>query len=86
MTRRGDPERIYQAQRAGILGRLTQSERVSAQDAERWISAWERHAEAIGLHRGVLGFWDSGWEWIAEQRAPKRDMGAESDDGQVYGG
>lgn len=70
--RRGDPERIYAAQRAGILARLTQQERVNAQAAERWIAAWERHAEAIGLHRGIVGFWDYGWEWIRAGRADQR--------------
>jgi hypothetical protein len=83
--RRGDPERIYQAQRAGILARLTQNERVGEVQAEDWISRWERHAEAEGIAHGHA-FWDAAWDWIAEQRAPKRDMGAESDDGQVYGG
>jgi hypothetical protein len=42
----GDPERIYQAQRAGIFGRLTKNGRVDELDAEHWISRWERHAEA----------------------------------------
>lgn len=69
--RRGDPERIYQAQRAGVLMRLTQGEHVNAQVAERWIAAWERHAETFGLHRGVVGFWDHGWAWITEQRDPR---------------
>ncbi|MGZ8438510.1 MAG: hypothetical protein ACXWXR_08220 [Candidatus Limnocylindrales bacterium] len=86
MSRRGDPERIYQAQRAGIFARLTQGERLNALQAEDWISRWERHAEAEGLSRSTVGFWDAAWEWIAGERAPKRDMGAEADDGQVYGG
>jgi hypothetical protein len=84
--RRGDPERIYQAQRAGIFGRLTQSERVNALQAEDWISRWETHAEAERVSRTTVGFWDQAWEWIAQQRAPKLDMDAEADDGQVYGG
>jgi hypothetical protein len=84
--RRGDPERIYQARRAGIFGRLTQQEHVDELDAEHWISRWERHAEAEDLDRAANGHWDAAWEWIAEQRAPKTDMNAEADDGQVYGG
>jgi hypothetical protein len=84
--RRGDPERIYQAQRAGIFARLTPSERVDELDAEHWITRWERHAEAEGLSRSLVGFWDTGWLCIAEQRATKTDMNAEGDDGQVYGG
>jgi hypothetical protein len=83
--RRDDPERIYQAQRAGIFARLTQGERVSQLEAEEWISRWVSHAEAEGIAHGNA-FWDAAWDWIAEERALKRDMGAEADDGQVYGG
>jgi hypothetical protein len=32
------------------------------------------------------GFWDPAWDWITKQREPTWDMGAESDEGQVYGG
>lgn len=84
--RRGDPERIYHAQRAGIFARLTQGEHVNAVAAEDWIARWEEHAEGEGLSRSMVGFWDQGWDWITEQRAPKRDMGADADDGQVYAG
>lgn len=84
--RRGDPERIYRAQRAGILARLTQQEHVIEPEAERLIAAWEDHADAEGLSRATAAFWDAAWDWISEQRAPKRDMGAKADDGQVYGG
>lgn len=66
--RRGDPERIYQAQRVGIFARLNQQVRVNGRDAEHWISRWEREAEGRGLPRSMVGFWDQGWEWIAEQR------------------
>jgi hypothetical protein len=48
MTRRGNPERIYQAQRAGIFSRLVTSGRVNELDAEHWISPWERETEASG--------------------------------------
>jgi hypothetical protein len=47
MPRRGDPQKIYQAQRAGVFMRLVQSERLDQLDAEHWISRWEREAEAI---------------------------------------
>ncbi len=83
--RRGDPDRIYQAQRAGIFARLTQGERLSQLEAEEWISRWESHTKTEGITH-VHAFWDAAWDWIAEQRAPKRDMSAEADDGQVYGG
>lgn len=86
MARHDDPERIYQAPRAGILARLTQAEHVDELDAEHWISRWERHDVAEGLDRETAGYWAAGWDWIAEQRAPKTDINAEGDDGQVYGG
>ncbi len=72
MPRRGDPERIYHAQRAGIFARLTQNERVNELDAEHWISRWEREAEATGRERGSQGFWDDGWNWIAAHRNHNR--------------
>jgi hypothetical protein len=68
VTRRRDPERIYQAQRAGIFARLTQNERVDELDAEHWISRWERQAEAEGIEPRGHAFWDAGWQWIAENR------------------
>jgi hypothetical protein len=37
MTRRGDPERIYQAQRAGAFRRLVDGERVNELGAEHLI-------------------------------------------------
>ena len=69
MSRRGDPERIYEAQRAGIYARLTQSERVELLEAEHWIARWERHAEATGRARGSQGYWTDAWAWIAESRS-----------------
>jgi hypothetical protein len=84
--KRGDPERIYQAHRAGIFARLTQNERLDELDAEHWISVWEHHAEAEGLSPATVGFWATAWAWIGEPQAPKRDMNAEADDGQVCGG
>jgi hypothetical protein len=67
MPRRGDPQKIYQAQRAGVFMRLVQSERLDQLDAEHWISRWEREAEAISRERGT-GFWGDAWDWIAENR------------------
>jgi hypothetical protein len=67
MTRRGDPERIYQAQRLGIYRRLVDEQRVNELDAEHLIARWEREAEASGRTRDEH-YWTDGWEWIAEQR------------------
>jgi len=90
VTRRGDPELIYRAQRAGIFRRLMDQERVNELQAEHLIARWEREAEAIGRPRSAGSYWDDAWHWIEDQRKPpttdKRDMSAEGDDGQVFGG
>lgn len=75
MPRRGDPHRIYQAQRAGIFMRLVSAERLDQLDAEHWISRWEREAEANGPAVGSQGYWDAAWRWIEVQRkAPGRPL------------
>lgn len=68
MTRRGDPERIYQAQRHGVFRRLVDEQRVYELDAEHWIARWEREAEAAGRGRDDH-YWSDGWEWIAANRS-----------------
>jgi len=55
MPRRGDPDRIYQAQRAGVSMRLVTAEWLAKLAAENRISRWERKAEAIGRPRGSRG-------------------------------
>jgi hypothetical protein len=55
-VRRGDPERIYQAQRAGFLTRLTRSLRVRPDRAEALIADLERDAPELGLRRGSVEF------------------------------
>jgi predicted RNA-binding Zn ribbon-like protein len=80
VSRRGDPERIYQAQRAGIFMRLVSEARLDRFDAEHWIARWEREAEATGRERGSTGFWDDAWRWIEDERSrPKTSMSAEHD-------
>jgi hypothetical protein len=94
MPRRADPERIYQARRAALFANLTQTRVIDELDAEHLIAAWERSDKAQALDRLRSAFWDAAYRWIAEQRsrvggtddATKTDMGAEGDDGQVYGG
>lgn len=68
MTRRADPERIYQARRAATFTRLTQSRAVDDLEAEHRIAAWEREAAAHGVDRLTAAFWDAGDKWIAERR------------------
>jgi hypothetical protein len=67
MTRRTDPERIHQAQRAGIVRRPVDAERLDELDAEHWITRWEREPEEVGISRGTVGYWDEAGRWIAEQ-------------------
>ena len=89
MTGDGHPERIYSAQRARVLARLTRQERLSVGDAEEWVARWEAEAEAETKEhpRESTGFWGEAWRWIADQRTgTKTDMGAQGDDGQVFGG
>jgi hypothetical protein len=55
--RRGDPERIYQAQRAGFLGRMVASHRLPQSRTERIIDALKDECEALGIERDR---WSSG--------------------------
>jgi hypothetical protein len=68
MARRADPELIYQAQRAGNVGRLTSFAGLDASAAEAWLAAWEREAGGRSLDRHSQDYWPLGWEWIAAQR------------------
>lgn len=95
MTRSRNPDRIYAAQRAGVIARLIRSERVGETEAERLVALWEREAEETGRLRGSLRYWDDAWVWITAKRKPqgdedapadKTDMSAVGDDGQVFGG
>lgn len=70
MARRADPERLYQAHRAGLTSRLRQGQ-VSAEAAEKWVAAWEAEAADRRLDRLKPGFWDPAWSWIEEQRAKR---------------
>lgn len=68
MARRTDPERIYQARRAALFAKLTQTRAIDELDAEHWISAWERSPEAELVARLTPEFWDAGELWIASSR------------------
>ena len=56
MSRRADPERIFQARRDAIRNTLTGSG-MPLETAERWCDAWELEATGRGLPRvyGVRG-------------------------------
>ena len=66
MTRRGNPERIFEAQRAGVRARLTGTG-MQPETADRWLDAWVLEAAGRGLPQDGR-YWQAGWEWIAEQR------------------
>lgn len=74
MTRRGNPELIYRAQRTGLFNRLRDAERLDEPDAEHWIARWEREAEATGRERGSTGYWDEagGGSSRSGARSPSR--------------
>jgi hypothetical protein len=67
MPRRGDPDAVYRAQRAGIFRRLVDAERVNELDAEHWTSRREREADSAGRARDDY-YWSDAWEWITENR------------------
>jgi len=70
MARRADPERIFEAQRAGIRGRLTGTG-LTPETADRWLDAWVLEATDLGLPRDGA-YWQAGWNWIAAERAARR--------------
>jgi hypothetical protein len=70
MSRRADPERIFQARRDAIRNTLTGSG-TSLEAAERWCDAWELEATGRGLPRDA-SYWQLGEEWIAVERAARR--------------
>jgi hypothetical protein len=68
VTRRADPERIYQARRSATFASLTQTGVVDEFDAEHLISSWERSPEAAELDRLTPAFWEAADRWIATAR------------------
>jgi hypothetical protein len=70
MSRRADPERIFQARRGAIRNTLTGSG-MPLEAAERWCDSWEQEAAGRGLPRDA-GYWRLGAEWIAAEGAARR--------------
>jgi len=66
--RKPDPERIYLARRSATCRRIVDEDRLDELDAEHWIAAWERNADARGIDRHTDAFWQEGSGWISEQR------------------
>lgn len=68
MTRRSDPDRIYQARRSAVFANLTQTRTIDELEGGHRIAAWEREAERRGLDRHGAEFWEAGERWLAEWR------------------
>jgi hypothetical protein len=71
MARRGDPERILEAQRAGVRARLIDNDRMQPETADRWLDAWVLEAATRDLPQNG-GYGDAGYDWIAVQREGRR--------------
>lgn len=72
MTRRADPERIYEARRAALFRNLSAAGKVNELDAEHLIAAWERSPEAALMERLTPEFWEAAQLWIASVRLSGR--------------
>jgi hypothetical protein len=68
MSRRADPERLYESRRAAIRNRLLDEFRVPTDLVDVWLAAWEIEAVERGLHRTTGAYWDGAVEWINERR------------------
>ena len=70
MPRRGDPEKIYHAQRAGIFMRLVSYDGSPGLTPSNG-AAWERHVAEAELVLDGGTFWDEAWTWIEAERRQK---------------
>jgi hypothetical protein len=68
--RRGDPERIFEAQKAGVRNRLI-GNGMQQETADRWLDAWVLEATGLGLPK-YGAYWQAGWDWIVAERATGR--------------
>jgi hypothetical protein len=70
MSRRADPERIFQAGRAAIRNRQM-STGIDEATANRRCDAWVLEAAGRRLPEGG-DYWQSSFDWIQEERAARR--------------
>jgi hypothetical protein len=66
--RKGDPERIYQTQRAGFLEGVVSRHEATRERAEAVVDAREAECGTLGLERGSPEFWSE---------AERRSVGAD---------
>jgi hypothetical protein len=67
MSRRGDPERIFDAQRQGVRARLTGTDRIQPETADRWLEAWVLEAATRDLAKDGV-YWNAGFDWVIAER------------------
>ena len=65
MARQANPKRLAEARRAGHRSRLIAEARLSEEQADHWLVAWENEGGRRGLDEGTPDFWNDAWEWIA---------------------
>ena len=70
MSRRANPARIFEAQKAGVRNRLI-GNGMQPETADRWLDAWVLEASGRQLAKDGR-YWQAGWDWIAEERAARR--------------
>jgi hypothetical protein len=70
VARRGDSERIFEAQRAGVRARLLGTG-MQPETADRWLDTWVLEATGRGLPKDGR-YWEAGWDWIAEERSSRQ--------------
>jgi hypothetical protein len=71
MARRSTPERINEARHAALRNLLVDEQRLTLDDAEAWVRAWEAEAARLGIAPSTE-YWTVGGAWIDEQRQGRR--------------
>ena len=69
MAPRQNPDRIREAQRAGLRARMVDEWRVLPERADELLDEWEIEGATIGQGRMEPGFWTEGETWIKARLA-----------------
>jgi hypothetical protein len=62
MRRRASPENLYIAHRMALAARLVAETRITPENAERCIAAWEAEARLRGLDGRSGAWWEPAWD------------------------